>query len=149
MNQFRKLDENDQQLPDDAPEWAAVLQANTNLVWSKDDVSEDTLTAQQADEACAALRLCRHKDWRLPAVGELFSLADRTHSAPAINTAFFPSCKPTWYWAATKSAWPVCGRWLVSFNIGLSRDYDENNRARVRAVRSWSEPLAGRSAACA
>ena len=136
MHKFIKLDSADQPLPDDATDWAAVLQVGANLIWSKDDVSVKDLTAKQADKACAEFQLNGHKDWRLPSVEELFCLADRSRQSPAIDVAFFPDCKCEWYWSATPVAWRSGARWVVSFDDGGSSSADGVSRARVRAVRS-------------
>ena len=142
MNTFRKLDENDNLLPDDAPDWVAVLQENAGLIWSRDDISVKDLTAKQADQACADFRLCGHDDWRLPTVEELFVIADRTRTHPAIDTKFF-LCNSDWYWTSTPAAWSASARWIVYFCGGSSYCYDIVYRARVRAVRSVRAVSAG------
>ena len=131
-----KLDANDQPLPADATDWAAVHAVEAGLIWSKDDVAVDDLNFADATAACAALRINGHDDWRLPTYEELVLLADRTRYEPAIDTAFFPDCKSDWYWTSTPVAWRSGARWLVGFGYGDSDANVDGSRARVRAVRS-------------
>lgn len=113
-----------------------ITDTRTGLMWSKNDIVDDDLTHEQAEKACAEATLAGHTDWRLPAVEELFALADRTRYSPAIDTAFFPSCKSEWYWTATPyAASPSDYAWIVYFSSGSSGSGGRVSDSRVRAVR--------------
>ncbi len=45
--------------------------------------------------------------------------------------------------ASSVASWSSGAAWIVNFNNGNSNNNDRDNRARVRAVRSWSAPVAG------
>src|SRR5579872_5755959 len=75
-SRFIKIDQNRQPLPDDATEWAAVLEPARNLMWSVAETKG--LTWKKAKAAAEKLQIAGFSDWRLPSVEELFRLADRT-----------------------------------------------------------------------
>ena len=138
MSRFIKVDAKGKQLAAGAKKWVAVIDSATGLMFTADDVG-DARNHADAEAAVAALTLAGFSDWRLPTVEELFALADRTRVNPAIDAAFFPSCKSDWYWAS--SAWapaPAGGAWIVDFHNGTSYSARRNGKARVRAVRSVS-----------
>ena len=124
------------QLPADATGHVAVTDTRTNLMWSVNDVSDDELDFEDAGKACAALNLAGFTDWRLPTVEELFLLADRTRTNPAIDTEAFPTCKGDWYRGSTPYASDSGCAWLVYFGGGDASIGRHDYEARVRAVRS-------------
>ena len=135
MERFTKIDTEGKPLPADATAWAAVIDNKTNLMWTADDVDLADVQHAAAEKACADCNAAGFSDWRLPTVEELFALADRSRINPAIDTAYFPSCKSDWYWTST--AWagsPASYAWIVRFAYGYSSD-DDRYLARVRAVR--------------
>jgi hypothetical protein len=110
-----------------------------DLYWTADDVTPKAVTYDKAVAAVAKLNADAFggfTDWRLPSVEELFLLADRTKVQPAIDTAFFPSCKSEWYWSSTLDCEsPNDYAWFVDFGGGGSGlDYRVLSY-RVRAVR--------------
>ena len=134
---FVKISDTGTELPPDAPEWAAVLDQAAGLMWSTNNVGKGELKHAAAEKAVAALDLAGAQDWRLPAVEELFLLADRTRYNPAIDTAFFPSCKSDWYWSSSPDASaPAVFAWLVYFGGGHAAYISRDCTAFVRAVRS-------------
>lgn len=120
----------------------AVVDAHNGLMWAADDVTQEPVTFAEAEKACANLRLLGHSDWRLPTMQELGTVVDYTRCEPAVDTDLH-RIKSAAYWTSTKAAWSAGVRWLVGFYGGYGGYYDEDSRARVRAVRSWSGPLAG------
>ena len=114
-----------------------VLDCSTGLMWSRAELTQDRLTWADADKLCRELRLGGYSDWRLPTIDELFALADRTRHEPAIDTTFFPGCKPNAYWAGTPYA-PSPGdcAWGVGFYNGLAHWFHRDYNGFVRAVRA-------------
>ena len=94
------------------------------------------MTWDQAEEACTALRLGGHDDWRLPTRAELLTLVDDTRHDPAIDTEAFPDTPLAWFWTATPYAEDPSGCvWIVSFDLGGSFCGARDSHNRARAVR--------------
>ena len=141
---FVKIGANGERLAPDALEWAAVLDDRAGLIWSANDVTKKDVPHKKAEQAVAKLELAGFADWRLPTVEELFLLADRTRRQPAIDTAFFPTCRSDWYWTSTPWAGsPADVAWIVGFFYGGAGGYHRDYDGFVRAVRSVSRAPAG------
>jgi hypothetical protein len=114
-----------------------VIDQMTGLMWSRAELATDRLKWPDADSLCRNLELAGFDDWRMPTVDELFALADRTRSDPAIDTRFFPDCKPNWYWSSTPYA-PSPGdyAWSVLFSGGSAAWCYRDGLGFVRAVRA-------------
>jgi len=109
------------------------LEAVTQLEWSATLCDGKNVDYATAEKACAALG----EGWRLPTVEELFALADRTRSEPAIDTEVFPDTESDWYWSSTITARSSVRAWCVSFSDGNAFNYRrDDNVCCVRAVRS-------------
>ena len=135
MDRFTKLNAKSQDLPADATDHVAVRDNTTGVIWQAGD-SEKRLTHKQAEAYVKKLRLLGQKDWRLPTVEELFLLADRSKTAPAIDQAYFPTCKSSWYWTGTLyAASPADYAWIVYFYFGHSSWHGRDSDYFVRAVR--------------
>ena len=131
---FIKIGEDGSLLAPDAPEWVAVLDTKTNLMW---DAKARAVEGFQAAQAVpGTLNVAGFTDWRMPTVEELFCLADRTRVRPAIDTDFFPDTPSDWFWSSTVDADAPSGcEWFVSFyNGGSDWDY-QGSEGFVRAVR--------------
>jgi Protein of unknown function (DUF1566) len=134
MSRFIKIGADGAHLAQDAADWIAVLDTKHGLMFTAAESEE--ITHGQAVEYAAALTVGGFKDWRLPTVEELFLLADRTRSQPAIDTEYFPACKSDWYWTSTPYApSPGVYAWSVYFNGGGSYASNLDNVGFVRAVR--------------
>jgi hypothetical protein len=133
---FIKLDDTGAQLDVSASEWVAVLDTTTDPIWSAEDVSTKRLTWKQAKAAVAKFELLGAHDWQLPTRVQLLSLVDDTCADPAIDVAFFPSCKPNFYWSSTPAAFsPAVCAWFVYFYDGSAYYFDQDDNYFVRAVR--------------
>ncbi|NUS38287.1 MAG: DUF1566 domain-containing protein [Lysobacter sp.] len=113
-----------------------VTDTRSGLMWSKATMCEEEINQRQAEKLCAGLDLAGHTDWRQPTVDELFALADRTRTEPAIDTEAFPDTRSDWYWTSTITAWSSDSAWIVSFSYGDANDLRRvSGYAFVRAVR--------------
>jgi hypothetical protein len=144
VSHFQKIGADGAQLPDNATDHVAVLDTRTHLMWSANDSTDKPLPFNQCAAACGNLTLAGFTDWRMPTVEELFLLADRSKSAPAIDTDAFPSCTSDWYWSSTVDASsPSVFAWVVGFSNGGAYLLHQDSFGRVRAVRSVSSPASG------
>jgi hypothetical protein len=140
MSRFAKVGAEGATLPEGAAKWVAVIDNTTGLLWSAGNVGTGELTWANAKSACAALHLCGNSDWRLPTIEELFCLADRSRSGPAIDVAFFASTQSDFYWSGTPFASALSDyAWGVGFGNGYSGYNAQYDAAFVRAVRSASQ----------
>jgi hypothetical protein len=136
QDRFIKIDAKGKELPASAKKWVAALDTKTGLMW--------TVKEQKAKNHAEAVKLAEKTKaasyvtgWRLPEVDELFCLADRTRTRPAIDTKFFPDCKSDWYWTNTPYAGsPADCAWYVNFNDGYAYYSHHDNYGFVRAVRA-------------
>jgi hypothetical protein len=135
MNRFVKVNEAGALLAADAEEWVAVLDTQTNLMWTVAET--EGMGWADAQKVPATLGTAGFNDWRMPTVEESFCLADRTRVSPAIDVAFFPDCKSDWYWSSTVYA-PSPGdyAWSVHFYDGISCWGGQGYEGFVRAVRA-------------
>lgn len=128
-------------------DWVAVLDLETQLIWSRDTLPCGEVNWKKAKKACAELNLAGWTDWRLPTRKELLSLVDDTRHSPAIDTAFF-NCESSWYWTSTPAAYsPGVYAWFVGFGNGYSGWDGQDGGGRVRAVRASQYSAIGGAAA--
>jgi Protein of unknown function (DUF1566) len=131
---FVKIGADGAELDASAPEWAAVLDTRSNLIWSAQET--DRMNWADAKAYVADLELTGAKNWRLPSVEELFLLADRTRYNPAIDTDYFPACQSSWYWTGTPDVESPAGyAWVVYFDSGGAGYDDQSYHFCVRACR--------------
>ena len=107
----------------------------TNLMWQR-DVENTFVPFDDAQRACAALRLIGHDDWRLPSRIELISLLDMARTQPSINTEAFPNAPPEWFWTSTTASDDPTSAWYVYFYAGYPKTDSKGNRFSYRCVRS-------------
>ena len=70
--------------------------------------------------------------WRLPTIGELFSIIDFTVYMPACK---IESCRPSCYWSSSPYAIYSGYAWNVNFYNGHVYNYNKDNHYYVRCVR--------------
>ena len=71
-----------------------------------------------------------YKDWRLPNIRELNTLAEMQCQSPAINTGVFTNAPVSHVWSSSPHSFPTDYSWYVDFNNGSSiYDFRHNNKA--------------------
>lgn len=68
----------------------------TGLMWQQTDGGE--MTWERAQEYARQLRLGGHREWRLPASMELFSILDHGKHGPAMDTDYFTRTEARYWW---------------------------------------------------
>lgn len=136
---FIKIGSDGKPLPPDAKEWDVVADSRTGLMWAVEPIKVSNwkaATVKKTEAKVTELRLGGFDDWRIPSVEELFLLADRTRTSPAIDTDFFPDCPSDWFWTSTPwASAPAFYAWFVYFYDGYAGCSVRNYDGFVRAVR--------------
>jgi len=136
---FIKIGADGKPLPAEANEWEVVADQSTGRMWAVETIKVanwKAATVKKVEAKINALRLGGFDDWRIPNVEELFLLADRTRTSPAIDTEFFPDCPTDWFWTSTPWASAPAGcAWFVGFGYGSASCSDRGYSGFVRAVR--------------
>ena len=70
--------------------------------------------------------------WRLPTIGELFSIIDFTVYKPACK---IDSCRSSYYWSSSPYAYGSSYAWYVNFYDGFVGNYFKDNHNYARYVR--------------
>ena len=136
-----------------------VTDNNTGLIWQKCSVGKNNdatcsgtasgfnwfqatgtysaISNPSSQNACAAINLGGHNDWRLPTNKELVTILNCAigGGAPTIDTTFFPNTLAWPYWTSTSWAGQDYGAWRVSFLSGDDATYYKQSGYYVRCVR--------------
>ncbi len=111
----------------------------TGLTWQDDgNVSIDPKTWNDAIEYCENLDFAGKQDWRLPNFNELYMIADRSRTNPAMHMDAangFQNVASSFYWSSTTLASDTSDAWRVNFNKGYDSARDKTLSAFVRCVR--------------
>ena len=91
--------------------------------------------AQDVNASNGGQGLCGHTDWRVPTLQELYNLADRGRSDPAIDPLYFPNTRAWVFWSGSPVAGDPGGAWDVYFNGGSGNWGSRDNALAVRLVR--------------
>jgi hypothetical protein len=159
---YAKLDEQGNELPDDATSWVMVRDNVTGLIWEvktedgsiRDRDRQYTWydsydgtngghpgTPAASGDTESFLRELNDTafggftDWRLPTVQELSHLVHYDRWFPAVDERYFPHAAPSVYWTATTDANEPGLAWCVDFGYGYEGSNYKLNRRHVRAVR--------------
>lgn len=81
--------------------------------------------------------MCGKTDWRMPTLRELYNIADRGRTNPAIDPTYFPNT-PAWtFWSASPYAGYSDYAWYMHFRSGGNDGWDHRTSAyHVRLVRA-------------
>jgi Protein of unknown function (DUF1566) len=110
----------------------------TKLDWQR-VVDPRSFDQRRAASYCAELSLAGHRDWRLPAMIELVSIADTSKADPAADPVAFPNTPPVPFWSSQTDSSNAGLGWYVFFkNGGAYVGNDVIDPARVRCVRGPS-----------
>ena len=115
-----------------------VTDLNTSLMWQQSDDGIGR-TWGEAVDYCEALTLPSggYSDWRFPDRRELMSIVDFGRVNPAIDTTYFPGCRPSYYWSSSSLAYFSYNAWQVGFYYGYVGTYIKNYDGNyVRCVRA-------------
>lgn len=154
---FTKLDITGNRL-DESSTWSTghrlTLDENTGLIWEiKSNREEDINFAGSSYtwEEAQALYISKlndmayggHTDWRLPNKDELRSIMDYSHTAPAVNSEFFPNLPSDLYWTSVTYQMQPVFAWSLFSGLGSATAISKNSKRKVIAVCGGYEPLFG------
>lgn len=133
---FTKIASNGDWLSIDATEWAAIRDNVTGLYWEFKTVANKNtpFTFSNAVSYAESLDLAGYKDWRLPTVTELATIANLDMTDPAIDPVYFPNMVSNRYWTSTDLGNPSKAITLF-FQRGTSDLNNKTDNHFVIAVR--------------
>ena len=133
--------------------WRMVKDEQTGLIWETKSPMTGDLNGHAAryswEEAHAYIdRLNSHSyggfsDWRLPNREELRTIVNYNDQIPAVDTAYFPTMPPEFYWSKDVYGADITLAWGIYFAYGCAICYLKENRYAVQAVRGGYKPEFG------
>ena len=109
-----------------------ITDNHTGLMWEL--ATKAKCNFEEANEYCRSSCLADHKDWRLPAIAELFTLVDHGRVLPCIDP-IFSTTVASGYWSSTTYAPNPSVAWFVPFGNGYVLNDFKSFAKYVRAVR--------------
>ena len=146
---WQKIGSQGEKLAVDAPQWAAVVDEKTKLMWAinpskmanfpnpKKEMTWDK--AQTWAEHVNTQGWCGCTNWRLPTIDELKSLITKEEQDDlTICTNIFAdiNTKNYWVWSSSLVTYDSSYAWLVYFGNGYGSNDYKGNSNHVRLVRS-------------
>ena len=112
-----------------------VTDIETKLMWQQPTAAYK-MDWNYASHYCRR-SLAGYTDWRLPTIGELKTLVDKSWgNNPTINRTFFPGTVSSFYWSSTTRAYLyTSSAWGVNFDYGYDSVHNKVDSYYVRAVR--------------
>lgn len=111
---------------------STVYDTSTSTIWL-DDTNTNRIWIE-AYSYCEDLNLSGVDDWHLPSFNQLFILANRSKSNPAISSKF-QNVKSEPYWSSTTNMQDESQAWIVNFNDGSNERIDKTQTHYVRCFR--------------
>ena len=112
-----------------------VTDSNRGLMWQDDEETKSVKTNfKQALGYCKHLKLGGYVDWKLPRIGELTSIVDKSRN-PRVKKEFKNAASNV-YWSSSKSGFNSTYSWIVNFNSGRTNYSDMSDEGYVRCVRN-------------
>lgn len=108
----------------------SVLDLDTGLVWL-DAYEPSSDTQMGGTNYCISQRVAGGRMWRLPEIGELETLIDRSRTAPAVDPVALPGTPSTVVWSS--SIFGVAGM-IIDFTTGNVVNEDPTVLHDVRCV---------------
>ena len=137
---FTRLDakstyENENNLSTEKKCEKVVTDRNRGLMWQDDEETKSVKTNfKQALGYCKHLKLGGYVDWKLPRIGELTSIVDKSRN-PRVKKEFKNAASNV-YWSSSKSGFNSTYSWIVNFNSGRTNYSDMSDEGYVRCVRN-------------
>lgn len=111
-----------------------VIDTKANLIWQDDiDSQNHKITWIKAIAYCKNLKLGGYKNWRLPDISELLTIADKSSFTPAIYPAF-KNVISSYYWSSSGYKDSTNTVWLVNFNNGGDISLSKYDPRYIRCV---------------
>jgi len=157
---FAKLDATGQALPEETSQWAAIQDNETGLIWEiktnngglqdgrhtytwyepDDDIvgkenGGDCMGCRCDTQAYVAainkMQLAGYRDWRVPTIEELETLANEQ---TPIDKRYFPNIQSAWYCSSTAKSGEDDTLWCINFDT-RHRGYGKYGHGHVLLVR--------------
>jgi Protein of unknown function (DUF1566) len=118
-----------------------VTDQRTGLVWARCNAGQTWSgstcinSASTFTHAGALQYAATQAGWRLPNKRELFSLADKSCSNPAIDSVAFPTTPSAFFWTSSTLVGNSDDAWFVYFGDGYVGSSGRYNSYHVRLVR--------------
>ena len=148
---WQKIGLRGEKLVVDAPQWAAVVDEKTKLMWAINPKKTTDSTNQKEkmtwDEAQEWAKYvsrqgwCGYNDWRLPTIDELKTLLllkkyKNLHLREDVFADISINTNSYWVWSSSLVAGNSNYAWIVSFDNGYGSHYTKYVNHYVRLVRS-------------
>ena len=112
-----------------------VTEDATKLMWQDNSAARSySATWEGAVNYCENLTFAGYDDWRLPNEKELYFIADRTKSYPAVYNGF-KNTATGFYWTSTTYQRTTDEAWRVGFGVGRLEHSKKSETAYIRCIR--------------
>jgi len=118
-----------------------VVDPETGLMW-QDTSKIIKKNWNNAKNYCTELTLAKYSNWRLPHLGELMSITDRSKYKSAIKSIFKPRnlhFLHNYWWSNTAYIYDTSKAWSTNFEGGTDFYYNKLEIYNVRCVRDTEE----------
>ena len=115
---------------------SSKLDDKTALVWQDNlEIATIAMNQEKAMKYCQTLRLDGFDDWRLPTLGEVYTIVDMKRDRPALKDGFENRLSEN-FWTSTPFAEnPNKKAWLIAMSYGEAEPQNKKRDYSVRCVR--------------